>query len=150
MKVLTMGTFDVIHFGHFRFLKRCREIAGKDGMVVLGLNTDDFVLKYKKEPVTMPYEQREKNLMELPWVDYIFKNNQPGGSAKQFIERIMPDIIAVSTDWSPWGPKKKDYLKQLGITQEFLDKNLIILAFIPHTPGVSSTEIKASARGLHN
>lgn len=145
MLVLTMGTFDIIHYGHFNFLKRCKELAG-DGLVIVGLNTDDFVLRYRKVPAVMSYKHREKNLQMLPWVDSVVPNDQPNGSCRSLVEQFHPDLIVISTDWSPWGPKKKDYLQQLGIDQEFLDENNIILAFIPHTKGISSTEIKAHAR----
>lgn len=146
MKVLTLGTFDIIHYGHFRFLKRCRMIAGDSGEVIVGLNTDDFILRYRKQPPVMKYKDREANLLELPWIDEVWPNNQPNYSARRLIERCKPDMLVISTDWSPWSKGKKDYLKQLGITQEFLDKNLIALAFVPHTRGISSSDIKSSVR----
>jgi len=145
MRVLTMGTFDIIHYGHFKILKMCRELAG-DGEVVVGLNTDGFILRYRHKLPVMRYEEREKNLVLLPWVDRIVPNGQPRGSAKNIIKAVGPDLCVISSDWSPWGPGKKDYLKQLGITQAFLDENYISLVFVPHTWGISSTQIKFNAR----
>ncbi len=44
--IYTGGTFDLFHSGHVNLLKRCREVAG-NGLVVVSLNTDDFICSLK-------------------------------------------------------------------------------------------------------
>ena len=41
--VLTLGTFDLFHEGHVNLLARCRMLAGRNGLVVVALNPDEFV-----------------------------------------------------------------------------------------------------------
>jgi cytidyltransferase-like protein len=45
--VYTGGTFDLFHSGHVNLLMRCKEIAGLEGKVVVGLNSDAFVQRFK-------------------------------------------------------------------------------------------------------
>ena len=45
--IYTGGTFDLFHSGHVNLLKRCREVAGQEGKVVVALNTDDFIFQFK-------------------------------------------------------------------------------------------------------
>lgn len=136
MVILTLGTFDLPHYGHYRLLKRLDEI----GIVAVGLNTDEFVLKYKGLKPVMNYEERRKTLKE--WGYYVFSNNQTDGSIKDVIETVEPNIIAIGTDWL-----KKDYLKQVGLTVKYLEGKNISLLYTPYTYGISTTEIK---RRLYN
>lgn len=140
--VLTLGTFDVPHYGHFVFLQMCRNISGQGGQVIVGLNSDKFVMKYRKVPCVLDYRERRLTLSKLPWVDFVVPNDQEDGGITKLLDEYKPNLIVISSDWSPWGPAKKDYLKQLGITQEDLDSRGVGLCFVPHTQGISSTEIK--------
>ena len=51
MKTITIGTFDLLHVGHIELFKKCKELAG-DSNFIIGLNTDEFIFKYKKNNVT--------------------------------------------------------------------------------------------------
>src|SRR5438105_3578943 len=55
MIVYTGGTFDLIHTGHLYLLRQCRSLAGPAGVVVVSLNTDEFVLEYKQRAPIQPY-----------------------------------------------------------------------------------------------
>ena len=48
--VYTGGTFDLFHSGHVNLLKRCKDIAGSNGKVIVSLNQNDFIKKYKGKP----------------------------------------------------------------------------------------------------
>lgn len=63
--------------------------------------------------------------------------NEGGTDSKPSIVKIMPDVIAIGSDWA-----KKDYYAQMGFTQDWLDSNAISLLYIPYTEGISSTDIK--------
>lgn len=134
--VYTGGTFDLPHRGHVKFLETCKKIAGEGGIVVVSLNTDEFIMEYKKKPPIMSFEERKAILEEFRSVDLVIPNIG-GADSKPAITAIMPSFIAIGSDWA-----KKDYYKQMDFTQEWLDHNGITLVYIPYTEGVSTTEIK--------
>lgn len=136
MIVYTGGTFDMLHFGHINFFRRCKEIAGEQGQVVVSLNTDDFVEFYKGKAPVMNYQERERTILELRLIDKVIPNSE-GKDSRPAIELVNPDVIAIGSDWA-----RKDYYKQMNFTQDWLDDNNIILCYIPYTKGISSTEIK--------
>lgn len=134
-KVLyTGGTFDLFHYGHMNFLKKCRAISDK---VVVSLNTDEFIKDYKGSPPIMTYKERELSLKMCQYVDEVVPNigNQ---DSKITIMTVNPQIIAIGDDWA-----HKDYYKQMQFTQDWLDERDIVLVYIPYTKGISTTEIKA-------
>ena len=132
LKVYTGGTFDLIHSGHVNFLRRCAEI----GDVTVVLNTDEFIEQYKGKPPVMTYEERFAVLSEFRCVKNIFPNLD-GKDSTTSILMVKPDIIAIGSDWA-----RKDYYKQMGFTQDWLDERNISLLYIPYTEGISTTELK--------
>lgn len=130
--VYTGGTFDLIHPGHVNFLKQC----AKYGDVIVSLNSDEFIEQYKGKPPIMTFEERKAVLMEFESVNYVIENTG-GADSKIAILEVMPNIIAIGSDWA-----RKDYYEQMGFTQDFLDENEIDLLYIPYTQGISTTELK--------
>jgi pantetheine-phosphate adenylyltransferase len=63
MKVMVGGTFDPFHDGHKRLIARSFELAGRDGVVTIGLTTDAFASR-KVHPVR-PFQERERVLEEF-------------------------------------------------------------------------------------
>lgn len=142
MIVLTLGSFDVFHAGHVALLRRCRGLAG-DGQVIVGLNTDSFIERYKGHKPTITYVDREAILDACRYVDAVVPNDQTDGTALDVIEAIEPDIIAVGWDW-----RGRNYLKQLGLTNVPIGTRIV---YLPYTPGAAgpSSAIKARiAEGL--
>ena len=135
MILYTGGTYDLFHFGHVNFLKRCFDLTS-GGKVVVSLNTDEFVKKFKGKKPVISYQEREKSLLSCQYVSQVVKNIG-GADSKPSILKVRPDIIAVGSDWA-----RSDYYKQMGFTQDWLDKYNIILAYIPYTWSISSTELK--------
>lgn len=130
--VYTGGTFDLPHRGHYRLLKRAAEI----GKVVVALNTDEFIEKYKGKPPILTYEERKEALLACRWVDEVVPN--VGGTDSTIsIEMVKPDYVLIGSDWA-----RKDYYLQMGFTQDWLDERGIGLIYIPYTEGISTTEIK--------
>lgn len=132
MKVLTLGTFDTTHWGHLSFLKKCSEF----GEVWIGLNTDEFILRYKKKKPILGYSERKLTL-ELAGYKNILPNNQDDGTIKDVFLQVAPDIIIIGSDWL-----RKDYLPQIGLTPDYLDLFDTSLLYIPYTKMISTTEIK--------
>jgi glycerol-3-phosphate cytidylyltransferase len=136
LRVYTGGTFDLFHAGHVRLLERCRELSGESGMVIVSLNTDEFIEEYKGKPPIISYQDRAEVLLSCRYVDKVIPNFGNEDSKPAIIE-ASPDIIAIGSDWA-----RKDYYKQMQFTQDWLDKLNISLIYIPYTQGISSTDIK--------
>lgn len=129
----TGGTFDILHYGHINFLKQCKLICSK---LIVSLNTDEFVLQYKKQPPIMNYEERRLSLLSCQYVDEVIPN-YGGVDSKPAILSVKPQIIAIGDDWA-----KKNYYQQMNFTQKWLENNGIVLVYIPYTKGISTSEIK--------
>ena len=140
LRVYTGGSFDLFHSGHVSFLKRCRELAGPDGEVVISLNTDEFIMAYKGKGLIMNYAEREAVLKACRYVDWVF-SNYGGADSKPAIEEANPDLIVIGSDWA-----RRDYYAQMGFDQDWLDERGIGLCYIPYTQGISSTDIKSRLR----
>jgi glycerol-3-phosphate cytidylyltransferase len=139
LKVYTGGTFDLFHSGHVNFLKRCQQIAGVDGQVVVALNTDEFIYDYKKKKPVLTYDQRKDVLESCRFVNQVVPN-VGGSDSKKTIEMVeLVDVIAIGSDWA-----RKDYYAQMEFDQDWLDKKNISLIYIPYTKGISSTFIKGN------
>lgn len=136
MKILTVGTFDLLHIGHIKLFKKCRLLAGVRGKVIVGLNPDAFVSRFKKTSPVMSYDERKKLLEELPYIDSVVENSG-GKDSKILIRKVKPDMIVIGSDWA-----RKDYYSQMDFTQDWLDENQIILCYVPYTKNISTTEIK--------
>jgi glycerol-3-phosphate cytidylyltransferase len=137
-KVYTGGTFDMFHPGHVNFLRQCYKISAGDGWcrVVVALNTDAFILKFKGHKPVFSYDERKAMLESCQYVSEVVPNTG-GANSKPTIEKVKPDFIIVGSDWA-----KKDYYAQMGFTQKWLDDRNITLIYIPYTEGISTTELK--------
>lgn len=130
--VLTIGTFDAVHAGHLNLLRRCSEY----GKVVVGVNTDEFVERYKGKPPLFSYAERAK-LISL----FGYRVNRNDSAGKELIDKVNPDILVIGSDWA-----KKDYYSQIGVDQDYLDKQDIQMLYIPYTRYISTSEIVRRAR----
>ena len=67
----------------------------------------------------------------------IYPNNQDDGTIRDVLEVIKPKMIVVGSDWL-----RKDYLKQVGLTVDYLEENKIWLTYVDYDFSISTTEIK--------
>lgn len=133
MSIVYVGaTFDVPHAGHWDLLRRAKEL----GYVVVALNTDEFVEKYKGKKPVNSYEEREAMLLGCRYVDEVIPNEY-GADSKPTILKVQPDYIVVGSDWL-----RKDYCMQMGFTPTWLEEQNITLVYVPRIRKLSSTEIK--------
>jgi glycerol-3-phosphate cytidylyltransferase len=137
LRVYTGGTFDLFHVGHLNLLKRCHEIAGWTGQVIVSLNTDEFVYKYKGKNPVIPYQDRKAILESCKYVDSVMENYGQEDSKESILLAQLIDVVAIGSDWA-----RKDYYKQMNFDQDWLDSQRISLIYIPYTSGISSTKIK--------
>ena len=122
IRVITYGTFDVLHFGHINLLKRAKALGD---YLIVAISTHSFnEIKGKKSFYT--FEQRKKILESCRYVDLVI----PEESWEQKIEDVQKyqaDIFVMGDDWEG----KFDFLK------EYCE-----VVYLPRTPDVSSTQTK--------
>jgi cytidyltransferase-like protein len=135
--VYTGGTFDLFHSGHVNLLKRCKEIAGLDGMVVASLNTDDFIWQFKNKKPICSEDERAEVLLACRYVDRVVIN-VGGADSRISIDQVQPNYIVVGSDWA-----EKDYHSQMGFDQKWLDERGIGLVYVPYTKTISSSAIRS-------
>lgn len=130
--VYTGATFDGFHAGHVDLLRRCAEL----GNVVVALNTDDFIKRFKGHAPIQTYEERRDVLLACKYVWKVIPN-EGGEDSKPTILKVNPDYVVVGSDWL-----RKDYMKQMGFTPEWLEEHDITLVYIPRVRPLSSTIIR--------
>lgn len=130
-RLLTIGTFDIPHAGHAIFLRRCEQFASE---VIVGVNSDEFVERYKKRPPAMDWEQRAQLIRSLGY--RVLLNDGPG---RELIQTTWPNVIAIGTDWA-----RKDYYAQIDTPIEYFEEHEISLLYIPYTKGISTTMLRGA------
>lgn len=121
-KVITYGTFDLLHYGHISLLKRAKELGDH---LTVAMSTDEFnALKGKKAHFT--YEERKMILEAIKYVDEIIPENTWEQKVEDVRENNI-DVFVIGDDWEG----KFDFLK------EYCE-----VVYLPRTEGVSTTQIK--------
>ncbi len=122
-RVITYGTFDLLHYGHINLLRRAKALGD---YLVVALSSDEFnAIKGKKSFFT--YEQRKALLEAIRYVDLVI----PEENWEQKVSDIKEyhiDVFVMGDDWVG----KFDYLKATGVE----------VVYLPRTPEISTTEIK--------
>lgn len=125
--VFTNGCFDIIHYGHVKYLERCKRLGD---ILIVGLNSDKSVKKNKgaKRPI-MCEKERAYILSSLQWVDYvtIFDEKTP----YRLIRIIKPDILVKGGDWRKKNIVGGSFVKRCGGR----------VLTIPYISGYSTTSI---------
>lgn len=125
MIVYTGGTFDLLHSNHIHLLEYARVLAGKDGLVIVGVNTDEELATRGKNPI-VPFQERLLLVRSIKYVDMAVP--QYNQDYESICSNLNVDIILVGDDWKG----KFDNLKSRGI-QVF---------YTPRGEGVSTTRRK--------
>ena len=130
-RVLTIGTFDVLHEGHMKLINRCKDMGE---LLVVGVNSDEFVESYKGKPPIMTEKERISTLKAFYGDLHCHINKDKG---RTLIKDVAPCNLVIGTDWL-----RKDYLKQIGVTVGELEEWKVNLIYVPRTEGISTTELK--------
>ena len=93
--VLTVGVFDLLHYGHFELFRRAKELAGVDGKLTVAIQKDAVVTKYKPQ-AKLVYEWgvRAKMISALRYVDRVV----PYSDIDESIKHIDFDVFAIGGD----------------------------------------------------
>jgi len=132
MRVLTIGTFDLFHAGHVNFLQQCSML----GEVTVGVNRDGFVKRFKGKGPICTLEERLAVVRGCRWVSRAVANEYDE-EAWKMMEDFNPSVLAIGTDWH-----MKDYMRQIGTDITYLTRQGVMLAYVPYTAGVTSTELR--------
>lgn len=124
----TTGVFDLFHIGHLNILKNAK---AQCEYLIVGVSTDEVVEKYKHKIPVIPYEERKKIVEAIKYVDEVVP--QTSIDKMEALEKLKFDVMFHGDDW-----KGSELYKK--IEQEFNKKGVEIV-FLPHTSGISSTEL---------
>lgn len=104
IKVITYGTYDLLHYGHIRLLERAKALGD---YLIVGVTTDDFDKKRGKINVQQSLIERIEAIKSTGLADKIIVEEYEGQKIDD-IRRYGIDIFTVGSDWKG----KFDYLKQ--------------------------------------
>lgn len=123
-RVITYGTYDLLHYGHINLLKRAKE-AGD--YLIVAISTDEFNLKCKGKKSYFNYEQRKALVEAIRYVDLVIPEYSWDQKINDMHEYHV-DLFVIGDDWTG----KFDYLENEGIE----------VLYLPRTPEISTTQIK--------
>lgn len=122
-RVITYGTFDLLHYGHINLLRRSKKLGD---YLIVALSTNEFNRDCKNKETYFSYEERKQLLEAIRYVDLVI----PEESWEQKILDIKEykiDTFVIGDDWTG----KFDFLK------EYCN-----VVYLPRTPEISTTMIK--------
>jgi glycerol-3-phosphate cytidylyltransferase len=123
-RILTYGTFDLLHFGHIEILRRAKELGD---YLIVAVSTDEFN-KIKGKKAYHNYETRKKMLEAIRYVDLVIPENNWEQKRKDVLEYKI-DTVVMGSDWQ--GNKNFECLK-----------DICEVIYLPRTEGISTTKIK--------
>lgn len=128
-KVITYGTYDLLHYGHVRLLERAKALGN---YLIVGVTADDYDKVRGKINVQQSLMERIEAVRATGLADEIIVEEYEGQKIDDII-RYNVDIFTVGSDWIG----KFDYLNQ------FCE-----VVYLERTTGVSSSELRTKTRGL--
>lgn len=129
VKVITYGTYDLLHFGHIRLLERAKALGD---YLIVGVTSDDYDKTRGKINNQQTLMERVAAIKATGLADEIIAEEYEGQKIDD-IRRYDVDIFAIGSDWEG----KFDYLNEY-----------CTVIYLPRTEGVSSSEIRAKNRKL--
>lgn len=124
----TTGVFDMFHIGHLNVLRRAKEQCD---YLIVGVSTDENVQQYKHKTPVIPFEHRKSIVEAIKYVDQVVAQENMDKFAAW--EKYHFDAIFHGDDWK--GSSMYDEIEQK-LASVGCD-----MVFLPHTDGVSSTDI---------
>lgn len=129
VKVITYGTYDMLHYGHIRLLERAKALGD---YLIVGVTADDYDKSRGKINVQQSLMERIEAVRATGLADEIIVEEYEGQKIDD-IRRYDIDIFTVGTDWEGQFDYLNEYCKVI---------------YLPRTEGVSSSEIRAEKKKL--
>ena len=124
IRVITYGTYDLLHYGHINLLRRARELGD---YLIVGLSSDEFNRDEKGKECYWSFEQRKTMLEAVRFVDQVIPESC-WEQKRSDIQEYDVDIFVMGDDWKG----QFDYLEEEGVKVVYLER----------TPEISTTQIK--------
>ena len=130
-RVITYGTFDLLHYGHINLLRRARQLGD---YLIVGLSTDEFNWNEKQKKCYFSYEKRKQLLEAIRYVDLVIPEEN-WEQKRTDVKEYHVDTFVMGDDWKG----KFDFLK------EYCE-----VVYLPRTPEISTTQIKENLKNRDN
>ena len=124
-RVITYGTFDLLHYGHINLLKRAKSYGD---YLVVALSTDEFNWNEKQKKCYFEYEKRKQLLEAIRYVDLVIPENSWEQKVSD-INQYQANVFVIGEDWSG----KFDFIA---------DETTAEVIYLARTPEISTTQIK--------
>ncbi|MBO4859277.1 MAG: glycerol-3-phosphate cytidylyltransferase [Treponema sp.] len=122
-RIITYGTFDLLHYGHINLLKRAKALGD---YLIVALSTDEFNWNEKQKKCYFSYEKRKQLLEAIRYVDLVIPE-ECWEQKKTDVKEYHIDTFVMGDDWKG----KFDFLKEQ-----------CEVVYLPRTPEISTTQIK--------
>lgn len=122
-RVITYGTFDLLHYGHINLLRRAKALG--DYLIVV-LSSDEFNWNEKKKKCYFTYEERRQLVEAIRYVDLVIPENNWEQKVSD-VKEYHIDTFVMGDDWEG----RFDFLK------EYCE-----VVYLARTPEISTTQIK--------
>lgn len=129
VKVITYGTYDLLHYGHIRLLERAKALGD---YLIVGITSDDYDKTRGKINNQQTLMERIKAVKDTGIADEIIVEEYEGQKIDD-IRRLGVDIFTVGSDWEGYFDYLNEYCK---------------VVYLPRTEGISSSEVRAEQRKL--
>lgn len=129
-KVITYGTFDLLHIGHINLLKRAKALGD---YLIVGVSTDEFN-KVKGKRTIINFKDRMEIVRSIKYVDEVFPETC-WEQKRSDVKKFNIDIFVMGDDWKG----KFDFLK-----------DLCEVVYLPRTEGIASSYLRDDLRSLNH
>ena len=120
--VAVSGGFDPLHFAHVDMFKAAKQLAGKNGRLVVIVNNDNWICK-KRDRIFMPEKERVHIIEAIRYVDNVVLTehvkNDKDVSICNTLRKVKPDIFANGGDRTLDNIPEAKLCKELGIRMVF-------------------------------
>lgn len=122
-RVITYGTFDLLHYGHINILRRAKEMGD---YLIVALSTDEFNSIEKGKKTYFSYEKRKQLLEAIRFVDLVIPENN-WEQKENDVDEYKCDVFVIGDDWKG----EFDFLK-----------SKCEVVYLERTPEISTSKIK--------
>jgi|SRR5690606_26070045 len=123
-RIITYGTFDLLHYGHINLLRRAKQ---QGDYLIVALSTDEFNLNSKNKTCYFSYEERKSLLEAVRYVDLVIPESNWDQKAED-IKLYHIDKFVMGDDWVGKFDFLRDYCE---------------VEYLLRTPEISTTQIKS-------
>ena len=126
-KVITYGTFDLLHYGHINLLQRAKALGD---YLIVALSTDEFNSIEKNKVTYFTYEERKRLLEAIRYVDLVIPEENWEQKVSD-VQEFRVDMFVIGDDWKGKFDFLKDYCE---------------VVYLERTPEISTTKIKSDLK----